>query len=58
MVSLTDAEAPANIAFWNMETHKSPHHINEWMASVTEVEAPADIAICVIAIYKTPSPHQ
>ena len=57
MASLTEAEAPANIAFWNMETYKSPHLIKEWMVSLTEAEVPADISLCGIDIH-APQTHQ
>ena len=57
MVSLTEAEPPANIAFWNMETHTSPHHIKEWTVSLTEAEAPADLSLCGIDIH-APQTHQ
>ena len=57
MVSLTEAEAPADITLLIMETYKPPHHIKEWMVSLTEAEAPADIALNNGDI-QAPSPHQ
>ena len=44
-VSLTEAETPADIALWVIDTYKPLHHIKEFTVSLTEAESPADIVL-------------
>ena len=52
MVSLTEAEVPADIALNNGDI-QDPHHIKEWMVSLTETKTLTDMVLWVMETYKS-----